>query len=183
MVKLRLRRRGRKAHPFYDIVAIDGRARRDGAAIERVGYLDPMTSPKNVVLDPARAIYWLNVGAQPTDIVRDILSREGVLLRRTLEFKGKTAEEIETAVAEHKQRANERYLRLKARRKQRGEDRVKAAEEAKRREAEEAERAAAAAAAAKAAEEAAAKAAEEAAAAAAAAEAPAAEEAPEAPAE
>ena len=136
MVKLRLRRRGRKAHPFYDIVAIDGRARRDGAAIERVGYLDPMTSPKNVVLDPARAIYWLNVGAQPTDIVRDILSREGVLLRRHLEFKGKTAEEIETAVEEHKKNATERYERLKARRKERAERKAKAAEDAAKAEAE-----------------------------------------------
>lgn len=157
MVKLRLRRRGRKQHPFYDIVAIDGRARRDGAAIERVGYVDPMTSPKHVVVDMARAIYWLNVGAQPTDIVRDIFSREGVLLRRHMEFKGKTAAEIEAAVAEHKQRAADRYERLKARRKQRGLDRIKAAEdaakaeeEAKRRAAEEAEKAAAAAAAAEA---------------------------------
>ena len=170
MVKLRLRRRGRKAHPFYDIVAIDGRARRDGSAIERVGYLDPMTTPKNVVLDPARAIYWLNVGAQPTDIVRDILSREGVLLRRHLEFKGKTAEEIDAAVEEHKKNATERYERLKARRKQRAENKVKAAEDAAKAEAE-------AAAAAKA------KAEAEAAAAAAAAEAPAEEPAAEAPAE
>ena len=61
MVKLRLRRRGRKKHPFYDIVAIDGRARRDGASIERVGYFDPMTTPKHIVLDADRAIYWLNV--------------------------------------------------------------------------------------------------------------------------
>ena len=127
MVKLRLRRRGRKKLPFYDIVAIDGRARRDGAPIERVGYVNPMTTPKTVVLEPARAIYWLNVGAQPTDVVRSILSREGVLLRRSLEFKGKTAEEIDAAVEEHKTRANERYARLKQRRK----DRDAAREQAK----------------------------------------------------
>lgn len=129
MVKLRLRRRGRKAHPFYDIVAIDGRARRDGASIERVGYLDPMTSPKNVVLDHERAVYWLNVGAQPTDIVRQILSREGVLLRRAMAFKGKSAEEIEAAVAAHKETATARYLRLKQRRKDRDHKRE---EDAKR---------------------------------------------------
>ena len=127
MVKLRLRRRGRKKHPFYDIVAIDGRARRDGAAIERVGWVDPMTTPKNVVLDANRAIYWLNVGAQPTDIVRQILSREGVLLRRALGFKGLSPDEIETAVQQHRARATERYDRLKARRKDRA---VKAAEAA-----------------------------------------------------
>lgn len=116
MVKLRLRRRGRKKHPFYDIVAIDGRARRDGASIERVGYIDPMTSPKLVVLDEQRALYWLGVGAQPTEIVRQILSREGVLLRRHLSFKDKTPEEIEVAVAQHKLNSTERYQRLKKRR-------------------------------------------------------------------
>ncbi len=119
MVKLRLRRRGRKKHPFYDIVAIDGRARRDGAAIERVGWIDPMTSPKHVVVDAERAMYWLNVGAQPTDIVRQILSREGILLRRALSFKGLSPAEIDAAVAQHRERATERYNRLKARRKDR----------------------------------------------------------------
>ncbi|MBK9182570.1 MAG: 30S ribosomal protein S16 [Ignavibacteria bacterium] len=127
MVKLRLRRRGRKKHPFYDIVAIDGRARRDGASIERVGYIDPMTNPKNVVLDASRALYWLNVGAQPTDIVHQILSREGVLLRRHLGFKGKTEEEIEAAVAQHKAVAQSRYDRLKKRRADRDKARAEAA--------------------------------------------------------
>lgn len=130
MVKLRLRRRGRKQHPFYDIVAIDGRARRDGASIERVGYIDPMTTPKNVVLDHERAMYWLGVGAQPTDIVRQILSREGVLLRRALSFKGKTAEEIEAAVVAHKETATARYLRLKQARKDRDRRREEAAKKA-----------------------------------------------------
>ncbi|MCO6466535.1 MAG: 30S ribosomal protein S16 [Bradyrhizobiaceae bacterium] len=130
MVKLRLRRRGRKKHPFYDIVAIDGRARRDGAAIERVGWVDPMTTPKNVVVNAERAIYWLNVGAQPTDIVNQIFSREGVLLQRHLGFKGASAEEIATAVAQHRERATERYNRLKARRKERARKAEEAAKEA-----------------------------------------------------
>ena len=132
MVKLRLRRRGRKKHPFYDIVAIDGRARRDGASIERVGYVDPMTSPKLVVLDAQRALYWLGVGAQPTEVVRQILSREGILLRQHLTFKGKTEAEIETAVAEHKQGAADRYQRDKKRRA----DRKKAKAEAEAKAAE-----------------------------------------------
>ncbi len=127
MVKLRLRRRGRKKHPFYDIVAIDGRARRDGAAIERVGWVDPMTTPKNVVVDASRAIYWLNVGAQPTDIVRQILSREGILLRRALGFKGLSAAEIDAAVEQHKVKATERYNRLKAARKARAAKKEEAA--------------------------------------------------------
>lgn len=127
MVKLRLRRRGRKKAPFYDIVAIDGRARRDGASIERVGYIDPMTTPKNVVLDVSRAIYWLSVGAQPTDIVQQILSREGVLLRRHLTFKGKSEAEIDAAVAQHKATALARYERLKKRRADRDKARAEAA--------------------------------------------------------
>jgi len=129
MVKLRLRRRGRKKHPFYDIVAIDGRARRDGASIERVGYIDPMTSPKFIELDTTRALYWLGVGAQPTEVVRQILSREGVLLRRALTFKGKSEAEIEAAVTEHKKVAAERYTRLKTRRAERKAKPVEAATE------------------------------------------------------
>ncbi|GMV54063.1 MAG: 30S ribosomal protein S16 [Chlorobi bacterium] len=127
MVKLRLRRRGRKKHPFYDIVAIDGRARRDGAAIERVGWVDPMTTPNNVVVDTQRAIYWLNVGAQPTDVVRQIFSREGVMLHRALAFKGLAPAEIEQQVQQHRERALARYNRLKARRKERAAKKAEAA--------------------------------------------------------
>ena len=127
MVKLRFRRRGRKKHPFYDIVAIDGRARRDGASIERVGYIDPMTKPKHVVIDVSRAIYWLSVGAQPTDIVHQILSREGILLRRHLGFKGKTDEEIDSAVLQHKEVSQARHDRLKQRRADRDKARAEAA--------------------------------------------------------
>ena len=127
MVKLRLRRRGRKKAPFYDIVAIDGRDRRDGASIERVGFIDPMTTPKSVTLSVDRALYWLSVGAQPTDVVREILSREGVLLRRHLGFKGATAEEIEAAVAKHREVAASRYTRLKQRRADRARAKAEAA--------------------------------------------------------
>lgn len=126
MVKLRLRRRGRKKHPFYDIVAIDGRARRDGAPIERLGYIDPMTAPKTIVLNVERSLYWLGTGAQPTEIVHQILSREGVLLRRHLAFKGHSDAEIEAAVAQHREKAAARYERLKNRRV----ERVKAKEAA-----------------------------------------------------
>ena len=171
MVKLRLRRRGRKKAPFYDIVAIDGRARRDGAAIERVGYIDPMTSPKTVVLDVDRASYWLSVGAQPTDIVHQILSREGVLLRRHLLAKGHSEAEAEAAVAQHREKAQARWDRMKRKRVERAEAKIKAAEAAAAAAAAAAEAEARAAAEAEA--RAAAAAAAEAAAAAAAAEAPA----------
>jgi small subunit ribosomal protein S16 len=119
MVKLRLRRKGRKKAPTYDIVAVDSRARRDSDFLERVGYYDPMKQPSTVSFHHDRAIYWLNTGAQPTDIVRSLLSAEGVLLRRQMEFKGKTAEEIESAVAQHRDHAIARYLKKQASRKAR----------------------------------------------------------------
>ena len=119
MVKLRLRRKGRKKAPTYDIVAVDSRSRRDGDYLERIGYYDPMKQPSTVSFQHDRAIYWLNTGAQATDIVRSLLSADGVLLRRQMEFKGKTAEEIETAVAKHKDLAIARYLKHQAARKAR----------------------------------------------------------------
>lgn len=114
MVKLRLRRKGRKKAPTYDIVAVDSRSRRDGDYLERVGYYDPMHKPSTLNFKHDRAIYWLNNGAQPTDIVRSLMSVDGVLLRRQMEFKGKTAEEIEVALAKHKDQATARYLRKQA---------------------------------------------------------------------
>jgi small subunit ribosomal protein S16 len=119
MVKLRLRRKGRKKAPTYDIVAVDSRARRDSDFLERVGYYDPMKQPSTVSFHHDRAIYWLNTGAQATDIVRSLLSADGVLLRRQMEFKGKTAEEIEAAVAQHRDHAIARYLKKQASRKAR----------------------------------------------------------------
>ena len=116
MVKLRLRRKGRKKAPFYDIVAIDGRARRDGAYLERIGYVNPMTSPSQVTVSADRAIYWLNVGAQPTDVVRAYLSNEGVLLQRHMQFKGASEEEIAAAVEKHKSAARARFERNKQKR-------------------------------------------------------------------
>jgi small subunit ribosomal protein S16 len=114
MVKLRLRRKGRKKAPTYDIVAVDSRSRRDGDYLERVGYYDPMHKPSTLNFKHDRAIYWLNNGAQPTDIVRSLMSVDGVLLRRQMEFKGKTSEEIEVALAKHKEQATARYLRKQA---------------------------------------------------------------------
>ena len=117
MVKLRLARKGRKKAPAYDIVAIDSRDRRDGAYIERIGYMDPMTSPSTVKIDTERAIYWMNVGAQPTDVVRALLSTEGVLLARHMQFKEKSAEEIAEAVEKHKVVGQQRFARRKEARK------------------------------------------------------------------
>jgi len=82
--KLRLQRRGRKNYPFYQIIVADSRAPRDGKYIERIGSYNPNTHPATITLDFERALYWLQTGAQPTDTVRNILSEEGVLLKKHL---------------------------------------------------------------------------------------------------
>lgn len=82
--KLRLQRRGRKNYPFYQIIVADSRAPRDGKYIERIGSYNPNTHPATITLDFDRALYWLQTGAQPTDTVRNILSNEGVLLKKHL---------------------------------------------------------------------------------------------------
>lgn len=82
--KIRLQRHGRKNYAFYPIVVADSRAPRDGKFIERIGSYNPNTNPATITLDFDRALYWLEVGAQPTDTVRTILSREGVLMMKHL---------------------------------------------------------------------------------------------------
>ena len=82
--KIRLQRHGHKGHAFYKIVVADSRAPRDGRFIERIGSYNPNTNPATIDLNFERALYWLGVGAQPTDTARNILSREGVLLKKHL---------------------------------------------------------------------------------------------------
>ena len=80
--KIRLQRGGRKGYAFYSIVIADARAPRDGKFTEKIGTYNPNTNPATVDLNFERALYWVEVGAQPTDTVRNILSREGVYLMK-----------------------------------------------------------------------------------------------------
>jgi len=84
-VKIRLQRHGKKNFAFFHIVVADSRAPRDGRYIEQIGSYNPNTNPATIVLDSDKALGWLNVGAQPTLVVRRILSYEGVLLRKHLQ--------------------------------------------------------------------------------------------------
>ncbi|WP_337930215.1 30S ribosomal protein S16 [Holdemanella sp.] len=79
MVKLRLKRMGKKGAPFYRIVAADSRSPRNGRFIEQIGTYNPTKAEEKVTLDKELAKKWLSNGAQPTDTVRSILSHEGVL--------------------------------------------------------------------------------------------------------
>ena len=82
--KIRLQRGGRKSYAFYRIVIADARAPRDGRFTEKIGTYNPNTNPATVDLNFERALYWVENGAQPTDTVRNILSREGVYLMKHL---------------------------------------------------------------------------------------------------
>jgi len=82
--KIRLQRFGKKGRPFYHIVIADGRAPRDGRSIEKLGSYDPLTNPATIELDFEKALHWIQVGAQPTDTVRSILSYKGVMLKNHL---------------------------------------------------------------------------------------------------
>ena len=79
MVKLRLKRMGKIDTPFYRIVVLDSRKKRDGAYIESLGYYDPKTDPLTLKVDTDKAIEWLQKGAQPSDTVRSLLRKAGVL--------------------------------------------------------------------------------------------------------
>ena len=79
MVKIRLRRMGAKKAPFYRIVVADSRYPRDGRFIEEIGYYDPTKNPSVVSIDADKAKQWLSNGAQPTDTVKDILKKSGVI--------------------------------------------------------------------------------------------------------
>lgn len=82
--RIRLQRRGRKGYAFYSIVIADARAPRDGRFIEKIGTYNPNTNPAAVDLNFERALHWVLVGAQPTDTVRNLLSREGVYMKKHL---------------------------------------------------------------------------------------------------
>ncbi len=78
-VKIRLRRMGAKKAPFYRIVVADSRYPRDGRFIEEIGYYNPTTDPVTVKIDAEAAKKWINNGAQPTDTVRSLLKKNGVI--------------------------------------------------------------------------------------------------------
>ena len=79
MVKIRLRRMGAKKAPFYRIVVADSRSPRDGRCIEEIGTYNPLVESNNVTVDAEKAQAWIKNGAQPTDTVRALLKKAGVL--------------------------------------------------------------------------------------------------------
>lgn len=77
-VKIRLKRMGAKKKPFYRIVVVDSRARRDGKVIDQIGHYNPMVDPADVLIDREKAVAWMNKGAQCTEIVKTLLHKSQV---------------------------------------------------------------------------------------------------------
>lgn len=88
MLKIRLTRRGKKRQPSYRVVVADAEAPRDGRFVESIGYYDPLVDPVDYKIAEDRALYWLSVGAQPTDAVRGLLTRQGTYERLTRVHQG-----------------------------------------------------------------------------------------------
>jgi small subunit ribosomal protein S16 len=102
MIRIRLRRVGKKKQPSYRIVVADSRAPRDGRFIEMIGFYNPLTDPPTFKIKEERALYWLSQGAQPTEPVLRLLKKTGTL-DRFARFKG--GEDLETLLAEASEEA------------------------------------------------------------------------------
>ena len=98
MLRIRLSRTGAKKQPSYRVVVADVEAKRDGRIVERIGHYNPRREPMECVIDEDRALYWLSVGAQPSDPVRRLLNKQGTMDRLARLRKG---EERDALVAEY----------------------------------------------------------------------------------
>ena len=100
-VVIRLQRHGRSKRPFYRIVAIDSRNRRDGRELERLGWYNPLITDDNINIKEDRINYWMENGANTSDAVHGLFKKIGFNLKRDLERQGKSEEEIEKFVSEY----------------------------------------------------------------------------------
>jgi len=99
MLRIRLSRTGKKRQPSYRVVVAEKEAKRDGRVVERIGHYNPLTNPAEFRIDEARALYWLSVGAQPSDAVRVLLNKQGTFGRLARLHAG---ESLDALVAEYR---------------------------------------------------------------------------------
>ena len=99
MVRIRLTRLGKKKQPFYRIVVVDSRKKRDGAYIESIGYYNPLKEPPEIKVDVEKAVGWMMKGAQPSETVRELLSKVGAM-KKLHELKYGSSQEKEETVTE-----------------------------------------------------------------------------------
>jgi small subunit ribosomal protein S16 len=83
---------------MYKVVAADSRSPRDGKFLEAIGIYNPLTDPLTLDIKEDRAMYWLNVGAQPTDTVKSLLSQKGIILKKELQRRGLSEEKIQEEI-------------------------------------------------------------------------------------
>lgn len=108
MVKLRMQRGGKTHRPFYKIVAAHGTRKRDGEYIERIGSYDSITTPPKITIDEAKALKWLLQGAQPSDTVKSLFRRAGILHKWRLTAKGMAADAIQAEMEKWRAKQGEK---------------------------------------------------------------------------
>jgi small subunit ribosomal protein S16 len=127
LVKIRLRREGKKGYPIYRLVATDIRAPRNGGYIEALGQYNPNLNPIRLALKEERIEHWLKKGAKPTDTVRTILQRSGFWLRWTLTRQGKDEATVKSVMERWQMQQAEKPKREADRRARRADRKKKAA--------------------------------------------------------
>ncbi len=118
MVKLRLKRAGKKRKPVYKIVAADARSPRDGRFIEEIGYYDPNFDPIKLSVQYDRVRHWIKSGAKPTLTVYNLLKKEGIIYQLYLEKKGKSSDEIEYEMEKFRNAKDGKIAKAKAKKEQ-----------------------------------------------------------------
>jgi len=132
-VKIRLMRMGRKKRPFYRIVVTDTKAPRDGRYVECIGTYDSLPDPPKMVLNEERVHFWLDRGAIPSDTVRSLFRRKGLLFLRALKRKGLDPEKIEEELKKwevrqmekSKRELEKRVIKAKAKKEKAKEEKAK----------------------------------------------------------
>lgn len=124
-VSIRLTRMGRKKKPFYRIVVMDSRKKRDGAFIDRLGIYNPLVNPAIVEINDELAMKWLNDGAIPSDTVKNLFSRKGIMLKFDMAKKGFSEEKMQEEFQKWEMQKAERQKRLEAEANQKAADKQK----------------------------------------------------------
>ena len=132
MVKLRLKRMGKKRKPIYRIVAADARSPRDGRFIEDVGFYDPNKEPMEVKIKEKRVVYWINSGAKPTETVMSLLRRQGLIHKLRLKKRGFSEEAITEEMNKYFDKKKDQLEREKERKVRRRQNKTKKSKEEKK---------------------------------------------------
>lgn len=98
MLRIRLSRTGKKRQPSYRVVVAEKEAKRDGRVVERIGFYNPLADPSEFQIQEDRALYWLSVGAQPSDAVKLLLEKQGTFERLS---RMRAGESIDSLVSEY----------------------------------------------------------------------------------